>query len=195
MSNITAPLDYFLEGGSSEFSEHRAVAGQTRHISVFHVQDFKLVRVCSLDEFRMAVSMAGMVMLAFALDECRGATGRMASEFKDVAALHAMVSQGNHPRLIEAAIALRANWPREVTRLTGYQAGTEGYGRLCDACWPMKWQMVDTTQHGIASVYPRVKEALKYLKTHRGYTFAHEPLIHTVFGVLQKAHHLQFLDM
>ncbi len=195
MSNLTAPLDYFLDGSSPEFAEHRAVANATRHLSVFHVQDFKLVRVCSLDEFRTAVSMAGMVMLVFALDACTSATGRLAMEFKDLSKLMPMVSQGNHPMLIEGAITLRSHWPKEVNKLTGYQAGTEGYGRLCDACWPRKGQLVDTTLHGIASVYPRVKEALKYLQKHRGYSVAHEQLIHTVFGVIQQARHLQFLDM
>jgi hypothetical protein len=198
MTNLTAPLEYFLEDGRSEFAPHRAVAKATRHLSVFRVDNFKLERVCSLDEFRMAVSMGGMLMLAYALDTLPtkgyAATWREEHEFKDLPTLQAMVAQGNHPMLVEGAMHLRNQWPNRFSSLSGYQGGVEGYGRLWDACWLDKRQVVDTTLHGVASFYPRVKEAIKYLKS-TGLQLEHEQLINTVLGAMQKSHMLQFLDM
>jgi hypothetical protein len=198
MTNLLAPLDYFLEGGHSEFAPHRAVAKNTRHLSVYRVENFRLERVCSLDEFRMAVSMSGMLMLTFALEmlpvKGYAAVWREEPEFKDLATLQTMVAQGNNPMLIEGAHRLRNQWPKGFSKLSGYQGGVEGYGRLWDACWLEKRQLVDTTLHGVASVYPRVKEAIKYLKV-RGHRIEHEQLINDVLGALQKSHMLQFLDM
>jgi hypothetical protein len=174
------------------------VANHTRHLSVYRVEDFKLARVCSLDEFRVVVSMGGMLMLSFVLEmlPTRGheAVWSDEYEFKDVPALQAMLAQGNSPMLIEAALHLRNQWPRRYSNLSGYQGGAEGYGRLWDACWLEQRQVVDTTLHGVSSFYPRVKEALKYLKV-RGHRTEHEQLINTVLGTLQKSHMLQFLDM
>jgi hypothetical protein len=197
MSNLIAPLEYFLEGGHPEFAPHRAVANATRHLSVYRVENFRLERVCSLDEFRTVVSVGGMMMLTFALEmlplKGLATSWRTEFEFKDVPTLQTMVAQGNSPMLIEGANRLRKNWPNHAGRLTGYQGGMTGYGRIWDACWLERRQVLDA-EHGVASVYPRLKEIMKYLKT-KGFRLEHEALIHTAFGALQKSSMLQFLDV
>ena len=201
MSNITAPLDYFLQGSAPEFKEERKAVNETRHLSVFRVEDYKLVRVCSLDEFRVVVSMAGMLMAVFAFEERLaldpGLQWRGGAELSTVAAAQALVSQGNDPLLIETAIAMwnSNGWPKGSRLIKGYQGGIEGYGRLARACWTPRRQSVDLTEHGVSSFYPRVKEAIKHLKR-KGLKLEHEQLIHDVLGPIQTGTwFLQFLDM
>ncbi|KVP16979.1 hypothetical protein [Burkholderia ubonensis] len=199
MSNLTAPLTYFLEGGAPEFAEERKTASATRHLSVFRVENYKLVRVCSIDEFRVAVSLAGMLMAVYAF-EARLASDPgltwFSGEFANVATAQAMVAQGNNPLLIETAIRLSRGsaWPKSTCLVKGYQGGMEGYGRLGRACWTPHRQVVDLSEHGVSSVYPRVKEAIKHLKS-KGLFVEYEQLIHTVLGVIQHTSHLQFLDI
>ncbi|KVP75137.1 hypothetical protein WJ96_05080 [Burkholderia ubonensis] len=200
MSNLTAPLDYFLDGGAPKYAQARKAAGETRHLSVYRVENYKLVRVCSLHEFRVAVSMAGMLMAVYAF-EMRLARDPdtkwfRQAEFSSVSIAQALVSQGNNPLLIEAAIELwQGNgWPEDARFLKGYNGGIEGYGRLARACWTPQRQSVDLTEHGVSSVYPRTKAAIKHLKA-RGLQLEHEQLIHEVFGAMQQTWHFQFLDM
>ncbi|KWA84066.1 hypothetical protein WL29_22125 [Burkholderia ubonensis] len=201
MSNLTAPLEYFLQGGAPEFNDARKAANATRHLSVYRVDNYKLVRVCSLDEFRVAVSMAGMLMAVFAFEEqlARDPSIKWLSdaEFSTVAAAQALVSQGNSPLLVETAIRLWQSgaWPKHSRLIKGYQGGIEGYGRVACACWTPGRQSVDLTEHGVSSFYPRTKEAVKHLKR-EGLKLEHEQLIHDVFGPIQTGTwFLQFLDM
>jgi hypothetical protein len=197
MSNLIAPLEYFLEGGSPVFAPQRAVASATRHLSVYRVENFKLERVCSLDEFRTAVCVSGMMLVTYALEMLPlsgyDTAWRTDFEFTDVPTLQTMVAQGNSPMLIEGAIRLRKDWPKNSGRLPGYQGGMAGYARVFDACWTERRQMLET-EYGVSSVYPRLKEIIKYLKT-KGLRLEHEKLIHTVFGALHKSAMLQYLDL
>lgn len=198
MSKMTAPLDYFLELGQPEFADMRKAVSEGRHLSVFRLENHKLVRVCSLDEMRIAVAISGVLMLAYVREEL--ATLYPSRSFPNLAwapegsALFSLVSQGDSPQLMEVGIQLwRApRWPGEVYRLKGYQGGLEGFGRLSRSTWHSGCQMFDTTEHGISSVGPRVKEALKLLKT-KGYPVAHEKLINQVLSAIQKSAVLLFL--
>lgn len=201
MSNLTAVLDNFLQGGHSGYTEARQVAKATQHLSVYRVKDFELVRVCSLDEFRVVVSMAGMLMAVCAFEARQLATGsdfvwRSAAELSTVHAAQTLVSQGNHPLLVETAIDLwdRGDWPEDSRWLPGYRGAMEGYGRLACACWTQGAHFVDLSEHGVSSVYPRTMQALKRFKK-CGVPVEHEELITDVLGVMPQAWHLHFLNM
>ena len=198
MSKLTAPLEYFLELGKPEFADLRKVVSESRLLSVFCVEDHKLVRVCSLDEMRTAVAICGVLMLAFVREELASRypsrTFSTLSWAPDGRTLHALVSQSDSPLLIEVGIQVwrSPRWPGEVSSLKGYQGGIEGYGRLSRATWGSGCQMIDTTAYGISSVGARVKEALKLLKT-KGFPVPHEKLIHQVLSAIQKSAILLFL--
>lgn len=199
MSNLNSPLDYFMELTAPEFDAIRKAVAPTRHLQVYYVAHHKLVRACSLDEFRVAVSVTGALLLAYVLDELasRSSMAPAPAWAPDNTTLKSLVSQGESPVLMETACHLfssRWPWPREAYRMKGYQGGIEGYNRLASAAWTAGRQVFDTTAHGISSVGPRVKEAIKHLKN-KGYPIPHEKLINDVMTAIQLAPTLMFLDV
>lgn len=207
---VTQALENFLTSRSPVHAEPREFGAATQHLGVYRTEDYKLVRVCSLSELRVAVALSGMVMAAYALEkrlaEDPTVVLDLPSELSDLRTLQHAVAQGDSPLLIEGALDLwkagdipswsesRHAWPKGTGKVSGYQGGVEGFVRLVKACWTPRLPWFDTSEHGISSVLPRTKEALKHLRTKHGIPVAHEAAILDIMGQLQKTRLLQFLE-
>jgi hypothetical protein len=223
MTAFTAAMDNFLADDSPGYAAAREVGRSTARLGVFRTENYKLVRVCSLSEMRVAVALSSMVMAAYALERTRAASAGVGmaadstivlalpggGELTDLITLQHAVAHGDSPRLIEGAIDVwRAGqpsshrfgthyshlWPRGTTKLTGYQGGVEGLVRLNAACWTERMPWLDTTEHGISSVLPRTKEALKHMREKLGIPVSHEKTILALLGQLQKTSLLLYLE-
>lgn len=223
MTGFTAALENFLAEDTPGYAEARAVGRATQRLGVFRTENYKLERVCSLSELRVAVALSSMVMAAYALEKTRAAASGIGmtadstivlalpggGELTDLTTLQHAVAHGDSPRLIEGAIDVwRAGeppshrfgshyghlWPRGTTKLTGYQAGVEGLVRLNGFCWTEDMPWFNPFEHGISSVLPRTKEALKHMREKLGIPVSHEKTILAIIGQLQKTSLLLFLE-
>jgi hypothetical protein len=209
MTTFLDPLEHFLSESTLAWSSARELGQATRTVAVFRAENYRLARVCSLAELRVAVATASMAMAAYAL-EMRQAVDSTAvlglsSELADLNTLCHAIAQGETPRLIEGCLELRNAgelsrysrkeqfWPADTIKLAGYQGGVEGLNRLIRACWTERLQWFDTSEHGISSVLPRTKAAFKHLRAH-GLPVAHEKAILAILEPLQQTQLLQFLD-
>jgi hypothetical protein len=212
MTTFTTAVDNFLDYPSPKFEGARAVGLATRNLDVYRTEKFRLVRVCSLTELRAAVALAGMAMAAYALDTCQAefpdAVLDIESDLSDLVTLQHAVAQADSPQLIEGILAIRHAgqpypvrrgvvyrhlWPKGTAKIAGYQGGVEGLVRLATGCWLEGRESIDTTEHGISSVFPRAKAAFKHLRAN-GATAVHEKRVLEILGALQVTNLLQFLE-
>lgn len=222
MTGFTAAMDNFLADDTPGYAKEREFGRATHQLSVFRTQNYKLVRVCSLSELRVAVALASMAMAAFALEKTQAASvgvGMTADptivlalpsggDLCDLLTLQHAVGQGDSPRLIEGALDVwhagqpsshryggqyRHLWPKGTTKLAGYQGGVEGLVRLNAACWTVGRPWLDTNEHGVASVLPRAKAAFKHLRD-QGIPVSHDKRVLEILGALAITPLLQFLN-
>lgn len=222
MTTFIAPLEHFLDDASPTWSKERELCRATRAIDVYRTENYNLVRVCSLGELRVAVATASMAMAAFALEKVLGASGAAAvglapdasislglsSELSDLRTLQHAVAQGESPLLIEGCLEVwKAGfipswhgphyshlWPKGTPSVPGYKVGVEGLIRMARVCWTEGAQWFDTTEHGMSSVLPRTKEAMKHLRVTHGIPVVHEKAILSILEQLQKSWMHVFLE-
>jgi hypothetical protein len=222
MTAFTAALDNFLADDTPAYASARELGHATRHVAVFRTENYQLERVCSLAELRVAVALSSMVMAAYALEKTRAAASGIGmtadstivlalpggGELTDLLTLQHAIAQGDSPRLIEGALDVWLAgeppshrygshyghlWPRGTTKLTGYQAGVEGLVRLNGFCWTEHMPWFNPFEHGISSVLPRTKEALKHMREKLGIPVSHEKTILAIIGQLQETSLLVYL--
>ena len=212
MTVLTTAVDNFLDYSAPTFQAARAVGLATRNLDVYRTEKFRLVRVCSFTELRAAVALAGMAMAAYALETCQAtfpdAFWGLESDISDLVSLQQAVARADSPQLVEGILAVhhagqppalrrwdtyRHLWPKGTAKIAGYQGGVEGLIRLAAGCWLEGRESIDTTEHGISSVFPRAKAAFKHLRT-KGATAVHEKRVLEILGALQVTNLLQFLE-
>lgn len=194
MSNSVIAVENFINSRDEKNRYTRELFRSTSELQVCLIEDYRVVPICSINEYRLIVALAGALMLDFAYEQvaAKGGSISLGAGFAEYPDLRALLLEGEAPQLIELSISRSSlDWPRAVYNLPGYSAGIEGFRRLGRVNWDAV-SSLDLTAHGISSVYPRTRNAIKNLKS-KGLSIRHEKLVTGFFDRITKASQLFFL--